>query len=423
MAQGTRVTTRRLGFGAAALAIVAAAACGSSGTKSSGTNSRSTTPASSNAAATTTTTVAPVDLTSLKWARDATGLPDAANLNGVTAWRDSFIAIGVDSGTSGVAIWQSADGHSWSKDKIDADVFKTKEFPTAIASDGRRAVIVGFANDGAQGQPRAWYSTNGTTWTRAADDAFGAGTVGTPIGLHFGPKGYVGLVVTNAGAMAAVSKDGASWTVHKPIAASDKTARVNDVIGTDDGYVAAGVTGTPGSASVWTASDADTWTAVTNVKFTDPTAHRFRGMNAVTNGGKGLVAGGSTNNGSVEVATLWEGTGTSDWGFANDDGSFLGAQGSGVDMFATGSSNQLLAVGHASSASGGYAFGAWSSPDGITFTKVAASGSLAVSNIPKVTGVAVTSKAAVAVARLQEFDASQNTFVTRDLALFVGTPS
>ncbi len=38
-----------------------------------------------------------------------------------------------------------------------------------------------------------------------------------------------------------------------------------------------------------------------------------------------------------------------------------------------------------------------------------------------VTGTAVTSRAAVVLARLQEFDATQGRFVTRDLGVFVGS--
>lgn len=402
-------------------ALLVAAACGGDGGEDEGSEKKSTKGASSSTAASTTTTVPPpLDAASLTWKLKPGGLPDASNLNGITAWKDGFVAIGVDVTTDSTAVWSSDDGMEWTKVEADPEVFIAKEYPADIAIDGAQLLMVGFLNDGAQGRPRAWTSTNGTDWERVEDSSFPATRTGVFTQVNAGEGGFTALLSAED-AKLVTSGDAVTWEVHdSPIAEPGTSSMVNEVVEGGRGYVAVGSTGQrPGDAAVWMSSDGDTWEQATSA---DLGGDRFQSASAVVATPSGLVAGGSANTGASEDAALWTSTDGTAWKLVSTDTAvFGGPTGGGVDEVID-VDGTLLAVGRGG-AGAQPTVGIWTSPDGTTWSAAPSSVEPAGGLIPRVTGVAVTSKAAVALARLTRFNPATGKFVISDLAVYVGSPA
>jgi hypothetical protein len=412
--RATRAVSTGAGISAVGVALVLIAACGGSSSKA-GTRvpSKRTDPE------TTSTTVPALDVDSITWTRKTGGLPDAGNLNGLVAWKDSFVAVGVDSTSNSVAIWSSSDGLDWTKVSVDSKIFQANEFPADIATNGDVLVIAGFKNDGQSGRPRAWTSTDGKTWKRAAASAFPSDAAGFFTQIDGNSDGFVALFSGKNEARVATSTDGETWTLHAAdIGGSDDSVGVDDAILTPSGYLAVGSAGEPADGAVWTSADGDTWKRAASPVLGGA---RFQAANTATNGGPGFVVAGAGNTGSAEFGAIWSSADGNVWKLAPQTAALFGGRyGSGIDAIAN-VNGKLLAVGHASGGDGRHVLGIWTSADGTKWKRVAAGPELSDSNAASVTGLAATSKAVVALARLQEFDVSSGRFVTRDLGVYVGT--
>ena len=136
----------------------------------------------------------------LHWTR----IPDQAALKGggmvaVTRGDHGLIAAGTASGRA--VIWTSTDGTAWSR-VPDARMFHgpaTPDGPLPLAATGVAAqrgvvVVVGQAFGQDESEVRAWWSTDGVTWTAASVERAAGGQVfsvaATPSGfLAVGPSG------------------------------------------------------------------------------------------------------------------------------------------------------------------------------------------------------------------------------------------
>ena len=139
----------------------------------------------------------------LAWA----SVPDGAGLGSggmttVARSRDGFVAVGL--GRSRAAVWTSPDGTTWSP-VADDPMFHSRPGTdptywvemTGVAAD--HGVVVAVGMDGPQGggddvSVRAWWSTDGRTWSEANGEGFLSGQVfgltSTPAGfLATGPSG------------------------------------------------------------------------------------------------------------------------------------------------------------------------------------------------------------------------------------------
>lgn len=406
-------------FAAALLLATPLAACGSGGSGSS--SSRGDKSSSS-----TSPTPATLDVTKLTWQPESTP-PDTGNLNAAATYNDVIVVVGVDSKTSGGAVWTTHDGKTWTTADVDTTVFPAKEYPFAVAATDDLVVIAGTKDDGAGGLPVAWSSTDLKTWKRV-DLGLGPGATGVLDALSSGPKGFSAVLTQSSGTglpsknLLVTSADGADWSVEtNPIAMKDPGASINDVEQTDSGYLAVGSYTKPGSsnatdAATWTSSDGTSWTRSTSKSLVTP---QYESINDVTAGGPGFVAVGTRDTGK-EQPTVWTSTDGSDWTVASQGKEFLGQGGGGISrVLATDSG--LIATGQ-SGGTGNKAVSAWVSPDGKSWT-VQHVAPAPGDTIPTVTGLAVASGGAVVLTRLQTFDVSAGGFKTVGLASYPGAAS
>lgn len=408
---------------ALALGVALVAGCGGSSSKGAAASGAASSTTVSAPDSTTTTTLPPLDVDALRWARKPGLLPDAGNLTGVVAWKDAFVAVGVDRARNSVAIWTSGNGSDWSKGGDTKD-FLAKEFPTDIATDGKRIVITGFLSDGSsQGKPRVWTSEDGSTWTRVAESALSGSAPTLFSKVDANDKGFVAELIGATSVQVASSSDGLVWKRHDAgsgsIGVGDSNVDVSDVIATPSGYLAVGSIGKPADAAVWTSTDGDSWKRAVSASLG---GDRFQSADVAVVGGPGFVVGGSGDTGPAEYGAIWSSADARSWTLTPQTPLlFGGTNGSGVEAFAK-VGGKLLAAGHASAVgTGGYSLGIWTSADGTTWKRASTGAALNDPLLAKVMGVAATSKAVVVLTRLLEFDATQGRFVVRDLGVYVGT--
>jgi hypothetical protein len=417
---GTRSFRFSAAFAAVLLLAVPLAACGSNKSNSSSSSGDKSSPSAS-------ATPPTVDVTQLSWSVQDKP-QDAGNLNTITTFNDQLILAGIDSATSGGAVWTSTDGKTWTRVKSDPSVFPPKEYPFSAAATDDMIVIVGTKDDGAGGSPVAWSSTDAKTWKRI-ELGLGPGATGILDSVSTGPKGFSAVLSQSQGTglpsknLLVTSSDGASWSVEtNPIAAKDPGASINNVVQTDSGYVAVGSYTKPGAgsatdAAVWTSSDGKAWTRSTSKSLVTP---RYESINDATEGGPGLIAVGTRDNGKAEQPTVWTSTDGTDWTDVSQGKEFTGQGGGGVNkVLATDTG--IIAVGQAGK-TGNKGVTAWLSSDGKTWTvqNVAPAPG---DTIPSVTGVAASSGGAAILTRLQSFDASAGGFKTVGLGVYPGAPA
>ncbi len=259
---------------------------------------------------------------------------------GVTVGGLGLVAVGVTDGWLGdgdAAVWTSPDGVRWSRVPHDETVFGGANSQTMwdVTVGGPGLVAVGWdgqgiLDDNPDVDAAIWTSVDGVTWSRIPHDeeVFGAAwmnsvTVGGP-----------GLVA----------------------------------VGGTDGYW------TDGDAVVWTSVDGLTWSRVPH----DETV--FGGVdsqviNDVTVGGPGLVAVGQDggigpwdNNGDTNAA-VWTSVGGINWSRVPHDETVFGTGGNPSMLSVTAGGPGLVAVGadyHPLNAE----TPVWTSPDGLTWTRV-----------------------------------------------------
>ncbi len=152
------------------------------------------------------------------------------------AWTGSgFLAI------TDLEVFASPDGLVWRR--ISAAV---PHGATTLLGDGGRIVAVGSAD----GEPRAWTSTDGSDWTPAA---FPAGATGRIAAAARHGRWIVAVGSGSSGVQSWYSTDGATWTAGGPVT-DGAGGLMLDVAATQDVVVAVGALGS--RAAVWSGRDA-----------------------------------------------------------------------------------------------------------------------------------------------------------------------
>src|SRR5581483_11483773 len=127
-----------------------------------------------------------------------------------------------------------------------------------IVATGSSLVLVGSGYESGHTTPAAWISTDGgANWQRSSGDRFGE--TGYLVGV--GRRGNTLVALGNVASSAAVwtsSDGGAQWHEYTDPTISGPSRGANAVLGTAQGFVAAGADG--GSAAFWTSADGIRWT-------------------------------------------------------------------------------------------------------------------------------------------------------------------
>ncbi|HET7026465.1 MAG TPA: hypothetical protein VFI28_02110 [Candidatus Limnocylindrales bacterium] len=312
-------------------------------------------------------------------------------LFGVVATGGTTIAVGVQQPPAQAVAFESVDGRRWAP--LSGFTAALGTTALAIATNGRRSVIVGSAPTGATSW--ATLGAGGADWQQAPpqDDlrvasAAGAMTSVTPFAGGFVAGGYRDdpLHATSAAATWR-SSDGLVW--HADDAAAFADGRIRGVAASGETLVAVGTAGDPnyGPAAAWR------WTATTGWQRARIVPDPAGAMRAVIATPSGFVAVGL--NGHDDGALAWTSSDGVEWTAAADQPAFHYFS-SPVRMQAVLSGpSGLVAAGWRSDAGKGSAV-AWTSPDGRTWQGPAWETSFSGGQI---TGLASSEAGIVAVGR------------------------
>lgn len=328
----------------------------------------------------------PIDWSSsLTWSRvphDAAvfGGNGGQGLVGVTVGGPGMVAVGWDEGDA--MVLTSLDGVTWSRVSHDESVFGGVGMSmSSVTVGGPGLVAVGWAGEPWADIPDSdavvWTSVDGITWSRVPHDevVFGAAlmesvTAGGPGLVAVGMDGPWG----DGDAAVWTSMDGFTWSRvphDETVFGGVDSQVIYDVTVGGPGLVAVGGDGGRGwwdnnpeqNAAVWASVDGVTWSRVPH----DETVFSSGGspvMLSVTVGGPGLVAVGAdlgpTNLAETPVWTSPDGI---TWTRVPDQGAGRGAMTS-----VTAGGPGVVAVGNFGDPA--FANGAWTSPDGITWSRV-----------------------------------------------------
>ena len=328
-------------------------------------------------------------LESLAWTRvphdDAVfdPTPGVDVMKDVVAWGPGFVAVGttdiLDSAETArnAAVWISEDGITWSLLPNDAPPLggPDKQEVESVAIGGPGLVAVGHEwQMPLGGNAVVWASEDGKAWSRVPHDeaVFGNG------GMLDVTAGGPGIVAVG-GAQVWTSVDGLTWNRFPlPPEASpypETDGAMTSVTSGGPGLVAVGFTGRDPeegcNAAVWTSPDGFTWSRVPH----DEAVFGGAVMFDVTAGGPGLVAVGTAGNDAIggigTSAAVWTSPDGFTWTRVPHDADAFGGEGLSMNAV-TSVGSQLVAVGgygHDDTGASPTSF-AWTSVDGLTWTRV-----------------------------------------------------
>jgi hypothetical protein len=260
-----------------------------------------------------------------------------------------------------------------------------------MAAGGPGLVAVGVASLGDDRDAAVWTSPDGLTWTRVPHDEANLGGPNweSMNAVTAGGPGLVAVGVASLGddsdAAVWTSPDGLTWTRvphDEVIFGGDRRQVMNAVVAGGPGLVAVGYDeagagrdesgGAATDAAVWTSADGLTWTRIPH----DEAAlggHNSQGMNGVAAGGPGLVAVGYDNAaegraGLDSNAAVWTSPDGITWTRVPDDQVFGNYRWQMMNAVTLGGPG-LVAVGYDGAVTS-YDAAVWTSPDGVTWTRV-----------------------------------------------------
>ena len=235
------------------------------------------------------------------------GPAGATRMTGVTAWNGAFVAVGYSGDplhdTETAAVWTSPDGISWQRLPATGTVFAGGRM-LGVAAGRSGLVAVGTTGDETHGSGAAWFSRDGTTWSRV-DPASLAGGILRAVTAAGGGFLAVGLRATDDGAAAWQSADGRAWNMvpdQSSFRIGTSPARMVAVAEVRDGFVAVGWKSDAGngSAAAWTSADGAAWSR-------DPPDTSFSGaeMAGIATSGTATVAVGTSGYPDNDAASMW----------------------------------------------------------------------------------------------------------------------
>ena len=230
---------------------------------------------------------------------------------------------------------------------------------------------------GQLGHAAAWTSTDGRTWTAAADEA--AFDQHQMVAVASGKPGFAAVGLTcntqECSASAAwTSTDGQTWRAAAAIpAAGGMTAHSSAIVAGGPGWVVGGYSfpsgDGPSPVGVWTTTDGSSWTAST---VSDPAAGGGGEAALGTDGGviaafasndARMVAVGSVTTSTAHREAVWTSSDAKTWTRSEDSPSFEGGAMNAVAW----DGKEFVAVGLDDSGAA-----AWTSADGSTWDKATA---------------------------------------------------
>jgi PKD repeat protein len=275
----------------------------------------------------------------------------------------TYFYVGLQNATTGVELWRSTDGATWSQANSDAYGYTSDR--------GGGSVITPFGGhmyvdcDGAGGTgTKVLRSVSGTTWSQVNTDGFGdTANQYTDNLLEFGNNLYAGIVrQTPTAAPLFRSSDGTTWAQCNTSGFSDannigifSTARFG-------GYLYASTRNTTTGTEIWRSSDGTTWTQVNTDGFGD--ANNTDTMSMHTWGGYLYVGTSNYTTGGE----LWRTNDGATWTQANSDGFGSSAN---VLIGSISSFGSYLYAGTANTTTGSQC---WKSSDGTTWTQLIGDG-------------------------------------------------
>jgi hypothetical protein len=268
-----------------------------------------------------------------------------------------LVAVGRDGpavdGEGNAAVWTSPDGLTWSRVHDDEAVFggPGEQRMVSVTVAGPGLVAVGFDRPAVDGEGNAavWTSPDGHTWTRVPHDE----------AVFGGPSRQMMLSVTAGGpGLVAVGSDG-------PFVDRDEPGvRINELAA---------------DAAVWTSPDGFTWTRVPHDEsvFGGPGEQR---MFSATAGGPGVVAVGGECDQQLDGsrcsdAAVWTSPDGFTWSRVPDVDAIFSTSGAEGDwnevmLSVTAGGPGLVAVGFDLVTDCGFDSAVWTSPDGLTWSRV-----------------------------------------------------
>ena len=316
---------------------------------------------------------------------------DGEGIFSMTRGGSGLVAVGMEgnrgpwakNSDTDAAVWTSPDGITWSRVPHDETVFggEHSQVMSSVIAGGPGMVAVGWdgqgiLNDIPDVDAAIWTSVDGETWSRVPhdEDVLGGAwiesvTLGGP-GLV--AVGGTGGYNTDGDAVVWTSVDGITWSRvphDESVFGGANSYFMSDVTVGGPGLVAVGSGGGIGPwdrgdnhAAVWTSVDGIIWSRVPDDEALLSTGGNSAPMLSVTAGGPGLVAVGSDwwTQGLARTP-VWTSPDGITWTRVPDDETVRG-----VMMDVTVGGPGLVAVGCVCAAS--WSPVVWTSVDGITWT-------------------------------------------------------
>jgi hypothetical protein len=290
---------------------------------------------------------------------------------GVAASESGLVAVGYDAsgGDADAAVWTSSDGTSWTRVAHDESVFggADDQDMLSITAGGPGFVAVGDDYASGESDGAVWTSPDGVTWKRVTGAALGgvdtqiiesvaaAGSDLVAVGYEYSGSDWDGVVW--------MSSDGASWTraadPGSALAGSNNEALLGVTAG-GSGLIAVGYddANSDWDTRVWTSVDGSDWTLLP----ADPAVFGGPGdqqIAKVVEGGPGFVAVGRESTGNGSDAIVWVSTDGIEWARADDPGSVFGGPRSQRIFGVTATTYGVFAVGFAEAPGGDWDAAIW----------------------------------------------------------------
>ena len=322
-----------------------------------------------------------------------------AGMRDVAVGGPGLVAVG--EGDDGAAVWASTDGITWSRVAVDDSVFSGANTMWSVAAGSRGLVAVGGErgpeHESGEGDAAVWNSADGVTWSRVPHDesVFGGEGEQQMVSVTAGGPGLVavGWDTSSGSEDAAVwtSVDGFTWSRiprDESVFGGQHDQSMSSVAVGGPGLVAVGADSFLDNdrgqltdyddvisvAAVWTSVDGLTWTRVPH----DEAILGGEGnqwMSSVTSAGFGLVAVGGDWSNAVHDAAVWTSVDGTTWSRVPNNEAVFGGEHDQTMSSVTPVGPGLVAVGRAwaSTDSGSFtghdsAASVWASDDGLTWS-------------------------------------------------------
>jgi hypothetical protein len=343
------------------------------------------------------------------------GGPGDQQMSGLVGFDTGLIAVGHDTagGDADAAVWASSDGTLWVRTPHDESAFggDGDQMMGGAAVAGAGVVAVGTDTAGGDSDAAVWISPDRVSWTRIPNDdsVFGGDGDQGMWAVTAADSGLIAVGFDGSGGDTDVavwtSPEGLTWTrvAHdESVFGGDGDQWASDVAA-GAGVVAVGSDSTDGygDAAVWTSPDGVDWTRIANQSevFGGPGSE---GMFGVVMGGPGVVAVGYAWFGMEPYrAVVWTSPDGTTWTRVPDEFSLIGTDGKATFMYSLAASDGgVVAVGIESSLGLEGDPAVWTSPDGVSWSRVAdPSANLARPGPQAMAAVAVGPEGLVAVGR------------------------